>query len=106
MSDNISTTLDPALDLLCKREREIDADIQVHLARAAGATAVRDELRDLIASLSRKPRPRKARGTEAATEPSIEPDAAPVAPVAPVVPAVPWAGFSVVAAGAPEDAAA
>jgi hypothetical protein len=81
MSDTTS------LDLMSKREREIDADIQMHLARAAGATAVRDELRELIASLSRKPRTRKVRGTDAATTeptPSTEPDAAPK---------VPWPGF-------------
>jgi DNA-binding NarL/FixJ family response regulator len=100
MSD-ASSTLDAAIELLHKREREIDADIQMHLARAAGATSVRDELRDLIASLSRKPRARKPRGIEAAAEPttSPEPRAEPEAAPAPA-PTVPWSGFALTPAAA------
>jgi len=60
MSD-LNGVQDPATELLRERVRQIEADIAAHKARMEGATMVRDELLDLIATLSRKPRARKPR---------------------------------------------
>lgn len=64
----IPTPSDAAIDHLRERVRQLDIDIAMHKARMDGATMVRDELLDLIATLSRKSRPRKVRAvTEVVT---------------------------------------
>jgi hypothetical protein len=68
MSDIIPTNpMDAAIVVLRERERELDGEIQNHTRQLEIASARRDELLDLIATLSKKPRLRKPRAvTEAA----------------------------------------
>ena len=73
MSD--TTPHDAAILVLRERERDLDGEIQGHQRALEIATARREELLDLIALLSRKPRVRKAR---AAAEPQPEPANDPV----------------------------
>lgn len=61
MSDANPTQHDAAILVLRERERELFAEIQDHQRKLDLATARREELLDLIATLSRKPRARKAR---------------------------------------------
>lgn len=75
MSDANPTQHDAAILVLREREREVFAEIQSHHRAMEIATARREELLDLIATLSRKPRARKARSIEAQPEPAN--DAAP-----------------------------
>ena len=75
MSDHI-TPHDAAIAVITDRVRELDADIARHKAAIDVATASRAELADLIATLSRKPRARKARAAEpAANVVAMEPPA-------------------------------
>jgi hypothetical protein len=68
---NTATPLDAAIALITERARELDVKILEHQRAIDVATASRSELLDLIATLSRKPRPRKPRPvTEAATGPA------------------------------------
>jgi hypothetical protein len=60
MSD-ISSPQDPAIEALRERERQLDADVQQHIRNAEVATACRNEVRELIALLTRKARVRKPR---------------------------------------------
>ena len=76
MSDTTSNPMDAAIAVLRDRERELDAEIQSHIRQVEIATARRDELLDLIATLSRKPRPRKPRAVAEAA-PSTPEEAAP-----------------------------
>ena len=58
-----------AVAILRDRERVLDAEIGVHTRRVEILTERRDELLDLIATMTRKPRVRKARvATEAAPD--------------------------------------
>lgn len=76
MSDQIPTPHDAAILVLRERERELDGEIQGHQRALELASARREELLDLIATLSRKPRQRKVRATvEVQPEPAN--DAAP-----------------------------
>jgi septal ring factor EnvC (AmiA/AmiB activator) len=75
MSDTI-TTNDAAIEIITERVHKLDADIARHKAAIDVATASRSELADLIATLSRKPRARKARAAEpAANVVAMEPPA-------------------------------
>jgi hypothetical protein len=68
---NTTNANDAAIDVLRERVRQLDIDIAMHKARMDGATMVRDDYLDTIATLSRKPRPRKPRPvTEAAPGPA------------------------------------
>jgi hypothetical protein len=71
MSDIISPN-DAAIEALRERERQLDAEIQAHTRRAEVATERREEVRDLIAMLSRKPRARRPRAVEASDAPQSE----------------------------------
>jgi hypothetical protein len=74
MSDANPTQHDAAILVLRDRERELFAEMQNHQRSLEIATARREELLDLIATLSRKPRPRRARPTtEALPEPANDP---------------------------------
>ena len=79
MSDTI-TANDAAIAVITERVRELDADIARHRAAIDVATASRGELLDLIATLSRKPRARKARAAEPASANVLE-----LAPAAPSI---------------------
>lgn len=71
MSDANPTQHDAAILVLREREREVFAEMQSHHRALEIATARREELLDLIATLSRKPRPRRARApAEAPQEPA------------------------------------
>ncbi len=83
MSETVANPMDAAIAVLRERERELDGEIRTHTRQVEIATARRDELLDLIATLRTgetefrrsKPRPRKPRAvTEAA--PSTTEDAA------------------------------
>ena len=80
--------IDEALDLLRRRHGELEAEAAGYLAKAAEANRVAAELRDLIATLSRKAKPRRVRLVDAAacpadgTPPIAEPE--PGAQAAPV----------------------
>ena len=78
MSDHI-TTNDAAIAVITDRVRELDVEILEHQRAIDVATASRGELADLIATLSRKPRARKARAAEPASANVLElaPAAAP-----------------------------
>ena len=78
MSDRI-TPHDAAIAVITDRVRELDAAILLHDTAAGLAIAKRNELLDLIATLSRKPRGRKARAAEPASANVLElaPAAAP-----------------------------
>ena len=71
MSDHI-TTNDAAIAVITDRVRELDAEILEHQRAIDVATASRGELADLIATLSRKPRARKARASEPASANVLE----------------------------------
>lgn len=74
MSDIIATPHDAAILVLRERERELEAEIHGHTRALELAAARREELLELIATLSRKPRARKARPTaEAQPEPANDP---------------------------------
>lgn len=75
MSDQIPTPHDAAILVLRERERDLDGEIQGHTRALELAAARREELLDLIALLSRRPRARKAR---VAAEPQPEPANDPV----------------------------
>lgn len=70
MSDVIPTQHESALVVLRDRERDLDAEIQTHTRALELATAQRELLLDLIATLSRKPRMRTPR---AVTRVPVEP---------------------------------
>jgi hypothetical protein len=71
MSDAYQTPHDAAILVLRERERELDSEIQGHTRALELAAARREELLDLIAMLSRKPRARKVRAVaEAQPEPA------------------------------------
>jgi len=76
MSDISANPMDAAIAVLRERERELDGEILAHTRQVEMATARRDELLDLIATLSRKPRPRKPRQVAEAA-PSAAEDARP-----------------------------
>ena len=78
MSDHI-TPHDAAIAVITDRVRELDAAILEHQRAIDVATASRGELADLIATLSRKPRARKARAAEPA------PNVLELAPAAPSI---------------------
>jgi hypothetical protein len=81
MSDN-QTAEDIALDTLRRRASELDAEAGAHRVAADLATRCADELRAVIATLSRKVKPRRPRVVETATAPEGgEPAAEPAAPV-------------------------
>jgi hypothetical protein len=61
MSDIITTPHEAAIAVITERARELDAEILGHQRSIDVATASRNELLDLIATLSRKPRARKPR---------------------------------------------
>lgn len=61
MSDTIPTQHESAVAVLRERERVLDAEIGVHARRVEVLSERRDELLDLIATLTRKPRTRKPR---------------------------------------------
>lgn len=61
MSDANPTQHDAAILVLRERERELDGEIQSHQRNLEIAAARRDELLDLIAMLSKRPRPRRVR---------------------------------------------
>ena len=61
MSDTTPNPNDAATQTLRERVAELDADIQGHQRCIEIATACRQELQDMIALLSRKPRARTAR---------------------------------------------
>lgn len=68
MSDT-PTPNDAAIEHLRERVRQLEADIAMHRARMEGATMIRDDYLDTIATLSRKSRPRKVRAVpEAAND--------------------------------------
>ena len=71
MSDT-NTPHDAAIAVITDRARELDAAILEHQRAIDVATASRGELLDLIATLSRKPRARKARATEPASANVLE----------------------------------
>jgi hypothetical protein len=71
MSDT-NTPHDAAIAVITDRVRELDAEITEHQRAIDVATASRGELADLIATLSRKPRARKARAAEPATANVLE----------------------------------
>ncbi len=60
MSDN-TTPHEAAIAVLRERERELDAEVKIHEERAAAVSLRREELRDVIALLSRKPTVRRPR---------------------------------------------
>jgi len=64
MSDANPTQHDAAILVLRERERELFGEIQSHQRSLELATARREELLDLIATLSRKPRGRRARAAD------------------------------------------
>lgn len=76
MSDTVINPMDAAILVLRERERELDGEIQSHTRQVEIATARRDELLDLIATLSRKPRLRKPRAVTEAS-PNTTEDIAP-----------------------------
>jgi hypothetical protein len=77
MSDNLNPSPhDAAIAVISERARELDADILGHQRCIDVATARRDELLDLVATLSRKPRARKPRAVTEATPSAME-EAAP-----------------------------
>jgi hypothetical protein len=63
MSDT-TTPHDAAIAVITDRVRELDVEITEHQRAMDVAGASRGELLDLIATLSRKPRARKARAAE------------------------------------------
>jgi hypothetical protein len=71
MSDHI-TPHDAAIAVITDRVRELDAEILEHQRAIDVATASRGELADLIATLSRKPRGRKARAAGPASANVLE----------------------------------
>lgn len=58
------TVQDPALDLLRDADRELEAEILGHQRCIETANAKRELLRELIATLSKKPKQRKPRGVD------------------------------------------
>lgn len=69
MSDTTPTPNDAAIAVITERARELDIEILGHQRCIDVATASRNELLDLIATLSRKSRPRKVRAVpEAAND--------------------------------------
>jgi hypothetical protein len=72
MSDtNLSSPHDAAIETVRERVRQLAADIALHKARMEGATLVHDELVELIATLTRKARPKKPRPVGASTSAPI-----------------------------------
>ena len=71
MSDT-TTPHDAAITVITDRVRELDAEILEHQRAIDVDTAIRGELADLIATLSRKPRARKARAAEPASANVLE----------------------------------
>jgi hypothetical protein len=61
MSDIIPTPHDAAIAVITERARELDTEILGHQRCIDVATASRNELLDLVATLSRKPRARRTR---------------------------------------------
>lgn len=59
MSDTTQT--DPALAMVHKQISLLDAEIALHKHRMETATAVRDSMRELLAEMTRKLRPRNTR---------------------------------------------
>ncbi len=73
MSDTIiPSAMDAAIVVLRDRERELDGEIRNHTRQLEIATARRDELLDLIATLSKKPRLRKPRAVAEAPPSTVE----------------------------------
>jgi hypothetical protein len=66
MSDVIPTQHDAAILVLREREAQLDGEIQTHSRALELATAQRELLLDLIATLSRKPRARSPRAVSRA----------------------------------------
>jgi hypothetical protein len=67
MSDIITTGNEPAIELLRERVTQIQTRINARALENALDTSTVDELLDLIATLSRKPRAKKVRAQD--TEP-------------------------------------
>lgn len=63
MSEAITPTLDPAIELIDEQVAMLNADIQANTRRVELDTAVRDRLLAVRATLARKARPRKPRAT-------------------------------------------
>lgn len=61
MSDTTPTPMDAAIAVITDRARELETEILGHQRSIDVAAASRNELLDLIATLSRKPRARKVR---------------------------------------------
>jgi hypothetical protein len=72
MSDTTPTPNDAAIEHLRERVRQLEADIAMHRARMEGATMIRDDYLDTIATLSRKSRPRKVRAVPEAANDAAE----------------------------------
>lgn len=70
MTEAIPVQHESAVAVLREREVQLDSEIQTHARALELATAQRELLLDLIATLSRKPRIRAAR---AAARPASEP---------------------------------
>jgi hypothetical protein len=84
MSDlPIPTQHESAVAVLRDRERELDADIQADSRALELKTARRDELLDLIATLSRRPRVRTPRVVRASEPANDQPEDASQRPLAP-----------------------
>jgi hypothetical protein len=72
MSDLIPTPHDAAIAVITERARELDAEILGHQRCIDVATASRNELLDLVATLSRKPRARRPRAVPEAANDTAE----------------------------------
>jgi hypothetical protein len=59
MNDNIAS--DPAIDILRERVKQYETDIALHLRRAEIATDCRNDLLEVVATLSRRLRTKKPR---------------------------------------------
>lgn len=72
MSDTTPTPMDAAIAVITDRARELETEILGHQRCIDVATASRNELLDLIATLSRKPRARKVRVIQEAANDTAE----------------------------------
>lgn len=72
MSDIITTPHEAAIAVITDRARELETEILGHQRSIDVASASRNELLDLIATLSRKPRARKPRAVAEITGPAEE----------------------------------
>lgn len=72
MSDTTPTPNDAAIAVITERARELETEILGHQRSIDVATASRNELLDLIATLSRKSRPRKVRAVPEAANDAAE----------------------------------